>query len=313
MRLLVTTALAFGVLEVVTGLMPSYWSFLALLVPTGLALLMFTTTANSATQLGTTPAVRGRVMGLYMLVFLGGAPLGSPLVGWVAEQFGPRMSLIAGGVISAATAVVAAMVLARRRGVPGPQLPPRADGQRGRTRAARSGRGRPQGCYQWRMRLFVAIALPASAAGELDSAVAPLRLAWPELRWTGQDAWHLTLAFLGEVDEKVTGKLTVRLGRAAARHPRLPLSLGGAGAFPGPAGPGCCGPGYRAIVAGLSALADSVAGGRQQGRGAASLPGPPVRAAPDPGPLPGARGRADPGCHAWPASRAPAGRPRRST
>src|SRR6266516_538244 len=94
MRLLLTTALAFGVLEVVAGLMPTFWSFLALLVPTGLALLMFTTTANSTTQLGTTYAVRGRVMGLYMLVFLGGAPLGSPLVGWAAEQFGARMSLI---------------------------------------------------------------------------------------------------------------------------------------------------------------------------------------------------------------------------
>src|SRR5215469_9461582 len=118
MRLMLTTALAFGVLEVAAGLMPTYWSFLALLVPTGIALLMYTTTANSATQLGTTPAVRGRVMGLYMLVFLGGAPLGSPLVGWAAEQFGPRMSLIGGGVISALAAVVAALLLARAREVP---------------------------------------------------------------------------------------------------------------------------------------------------------------------------------------------------
>ncbi len=118
MRLLLTTALVFGALEVVTGLMPTFWSFLAMLVPTGLALLTFTTTANSATQLGTTPAVRGRVMGLYMLVFLGGAPLGSPLVGWAAEQFGARMSLIAGGMISALAAVVGALLLARARGVP---------------------------------------------------------------------------------------------------------------------------------------------------------------------------------------------------
>jgi MFS family permease len=118
MRLLLTTALAFGVLEVAAGLMPAFWSFLALLVPTGLALLMFTTTANSTTQLGTTYAVRGRVMGLYMLVFLGGAPLGSPLVGWAAEQFGARMSLIAGGLVSVLAAVVAALLLARAREVP---------------------------------------------------------------------------------------------------------------------------------------------------------------------------------------------------
>jgi MFS family permease len=118
MRLMLTTALAFGVLEVAAGLMPTYWSFLALLVPTGVALLMFTTTANSATQLGTTPAVRGRVMGLYMLVFLGGAPLGSLLVGWTAEQVGARISLIGGGVISALAAVVATLLLARARDVP---------------------------------------------------------------------------------------------------------------------------------------------------------------------------------------------------
>jgi MFS family permease len=117
MRLLLTTSLVFGVLEVATGLMPTFWSFLAMLVPTGLALLTFTTAANSTTQLGTTPAVRGRVMGLYMLVFLGGAPLGSPLVGWVAEQFGARMSLIAGGMISAMAAVVVALLLARARRV----------------------------------------------------------------------------------------------------------------------------------------------------------------------------------------------------
>jgi MFS family permease len=117
MRLMVSTALAFGVAEVFTGLMPSYWAFLASLVPTGLLILMFTTTANSTTQLGTTPTVRGRVMGLYMLVFLGGAPLGSPMVGWAAEQFGARTSLIAGGVISAVAAVGVAFALARARGV----------------------------------------------------------------------------------------------------------------------------------------------------------------------------------------------------
>src|SRR5437773_10349846 len=82
------------------------------------------------------------------------------------------------------------------------------------------------------MRLFVAIALPAEAADELDSAVAPLRLAWPELRWTGRDAWHLTLAFLGEVEEELLGKLGDRLQQAATRQGPLALSPGGAGAVP---------------------------------------------------------------------------------
>ena len=111
------------------------------------------------------------------------------------------------------------------------------------------------------MRLFVAIALPAVAAGELDGAVAPLRLAWPELRWTGRDAWHLTLAFLGEVDEGLTGKLGARLERAAARHARLSLSLGGAGAFPTAGRARVLWTGVQGDRRGLARLAQSVAAG----------------------------------------------------
>jgi MFS family permease len=117
MALLLATALAFGVLEVIDGLMPDFFSFLALLVPTGLALLTFTTAANSATQLGTTADMRGRVMGLYMLVFLGGTPLGSPLAGWIAAAFGPRMSMIAGGLISVVATAVIGVMLTRSEGV----------------------------------------------------------------------------------------------------------------------------------------------------------------------------------------------------
>ena len=117
MSLLMLTAFGFGVLEVLTALMPDFISFLVLLLPTGLVILTFTTAANSATQLATSPEMRGRVMGLYLLVFLGGAPLGSPLAGWLAEEFGPRMSMISGGVISAAAAAAIALLLARSRGV----------------------------------------------------------------------------------------------------------------------------------------------------------------------------------------------------
>ena len=116
MTLLLGTAFAFSVLEVISGFMPGYWSYLIMLIPTGLALLTFTTASNSAVQLGTTAEMRGRVMGLYMLFFLGGAPIGSPLVGWAAEQFGPRVSLLAGGVISLVATAAIGLMLAHSRG-----------------------------------------------------------------------------------------------------------------------------------------------------------------------------------------------------
>jgi len=118
MRMLVWTGLAFGLLEAATGLMPFYWSFLVLLVPTGLAVISFTTLANSSVQLSVPADMRGRVMGIYMLVFLGGAPLGAPLTGWIAQHFGTRLSMVAGASVSVAAAVVVAAVVARRRGVP---------------------------------------------------------------------------------------------------------------------------------------------------------------------------------------------------
>ena len=82
------------------------------------------------------------------------------------------------------------------------------------------------------MRLFVALNPPPHALAELEAAVAPLRPDWPELRWTGPDRWHVTLAFLGEVDEGKLDELAIRLGRAAGRHPALELTIGRSGAFP---------------------------------------------------------------------------------
>jgi MFS family permease len=118
LTLLVATALAFSVFEVLSGLMPDFLTFMLMLVPTGLTLLTLTTAANSTMQLGTTGAMRGRVMGLYMLVFLGGTPIGSPLAGWVAEVWGPRMVLVLGGLISLAATAAVALALARRGGAP---------------------------------------------------------------------------------------------------------------------------------------------------------------------------------------------------
>ncbi len=114
------------------------------------------------------------------------------------------------------------------------------------------------------MRLFVALSLPPESASELDQVVSPLRPAWPALRWTGLDAWHLTLAFLGEVDETVAGKLAARLERASGRHPRLSLSLSGAGAFPAAERARVLWTGVKGNRRGLAALAASVAAGARR-------------------------------------------------
>ncbi len=119
-------------------------------------------------------------------------------------------------------------------------------------------------CYEWDMRLFVAVAVPARAADELDDAVAPLRQSWPGLRWTVRDAWHVTLAFLGEVNDTVSARLMPRLERAAARHPCLPVSLGGAGAFPAAARARVLWTGVQGEPRALAALAASVAAGARR-------------------------------------------------
>ena len=109
------------------------------------------------------------------------------------------------------------------------------------------------------MRLFVAVEPPEAALAELEDAVAPLRAAAPELRWTGTAAWHLTLAFLGEVDETVLPGLSARLERAAHRHPQQRLAITGGGAFPSARRAQVLWAGITADTRALASLAASVA------------------------------------------------------
>jgi RNA 2',3'-cyclic 3'-phosphodiesterase len=112
--------------------------------------------------------------------------------------------------------------------------------------------------------LFVALAPPQSALDELDEAVAPLRTAAPELRWTGRTSWHLTLAFLGEVGEDVVPALATRLERAAHRHPPQHLAIAGGGAFPSAGRAQVLWAGFAADDKSLASLADSVAAGARR-------------------------------------------------
>ena len=90
---LTLSALGFGIVGTIAALMPVAALFGVFLVALGVTTQMFTTTANSLVQLSTDPSMRGRVMAIYMGIFLGCTPLGAPLVGWIADAYGPRWSL----------------------------------------------------------------------------------------------------------------------------------------------------------------------------------------------------------------------------
>ncbi|AEY90050.1 MFS transporter [Streptomyces olivaceoviridis] len=117
LRVLIAAALAFGTLETVAAVAPSYWLFALLMVPIGVFGLTVNVTANTAVQMGTDPAMRGRVMALFMMVFMGGTPLGAPVVGWITDTYGARIGFAAGGVVSAAAAGAIGLVLARIGGL----------------------------------------------------------------------------------------------------------------------------------------------------------------------------------------------------
>jgi len=111
---LILASVAFGVTEIVAALMPTFVWMAVALVPAGLAMLVFAQSCNATVQLGVEPTMRGRVMGLYILCFMGGTPLGAPIVGWIGQQFGARWSMLGGGIISLGVALVLALVVARR-------------------------------------------------------------------------------------------------------------------------------------------------------------------------------------------------------
>jgi MFS family permease len=113
--LLLTSALAFGMGCALAALMPNYLLFGLVLSFIGISAQTFNTTVNSSLQLSTTPMMRGRVMAIYMAIALGATPLGAPLVGWVADQFGPRWSLGVGAASGFGAALVGLYYLRKYR------------------------------------------------------------------------------------------------------------------------------------------------------------------------------------------------------
>ncbi|ACB96520.1 MFS transporter [Beijerinckia indica] len=104
----------FGLGCTLAAIAPGYWFFAAALIVIGAAALIFTNTTNSLLQLSTEPAMRGRVMALRVGVALGGTPIGAPIVGWVADHFGPPWALGVGAASGFAAAIVAVFAIANR-------------------------------------------------------------------------------------------------------------------------------------------------------------------------------------------------------
>src|SRR5471032_2133630 len=105
----------FGAGCALAAIAPSYGFFGLALVVIGVSAQTITTTTNSTMQLSTEPAMRGRVMAIFLAIALGGTPLGAPVVGWIADTFGPRWALGVAAAAGFAAAIVGVRYLAKYR------------------------------------------------------------------------------------------------------------------------------------------------------------------------------------------------------
>jgi len=117
LRLVAGAAVLFGAVEIVAGLAPSYVAYVAIVPFLGFTALTMITAANTTMQLATSPGLRGRVMALYLMVFMGGTPIGSPFIGWIGEQFGARWTLIGGGGLTIIGVLASVALFTRGRGM----------------------------------------------------------------------------------------------------------------------------------------------------------------------------------------------------
>jgi MFS family permease len=121
-RRLAAFAAAFGLLLSIEAVMPTLELALVGLIPVGIAGMGFAITANATLQLTSRPDMRGQVMAIYGMVFLGSTPIGAPIVGWVAESLGARAGFLVGGLASLAVGAAALWIGSLRRVEPAPAV-----------------------------------------------------------------------------------------------------------------------------------------------------------------------------------------------
>lgn len=101
-KTLIYSGFALGAITLLVAVSPTVWIAAAVMIPLGAASMVFLTTINSTLQLTAADSMRGRVMAIYFVLFLGSTPIGAPIVGWVAETFNARVSLALGGLATIA-------------------------------------------------------------------------------------------------------------------------------------------------------------------------------------------------------------------
>lgn len=116
LRLIMGALTLFALSCLLLAVAPNYLWYALLLVPAGFTSLTVMTAANASVQLSTTPVMRGRVMAIYQAIFLGGTPIGAPLIGWVGDAWGPRWTVAIGGIMCGVAVVVAIAYLVADEG-----------------------------------------------------------------------------------------------------------------------------------------------------------------------------------------------------
>ena len=186
--LLIGSAAAFGACSLLVAIAPSLPLAIAALVPLGAVSVTFAAGVNSTLQLDAAPAMRGRVMALYSVVFLGSTPIGGPVVGWLAEVAGPRAGLVLAAVAAAAAALGGWIAFARRRGALAGRSRRRL-GRRGAIAVEARGADHPQGLERGG-RLDVE-AHPVALLDRGDRLATPAPAERGEDRVAGSDHGHL--------------------------------------------------------------------------------------------------------------------------
>jgi MFS family permease len=118
---LISLAMTMGVMILVASAAPTLATEAVALVLMGASTFAFIAVANTTIQLTSAPEMRGRVMGLYAIAFLGSTPIGGPTIGWISQQFGPRVGFAIGGLAAIGATAVAGRALVRHRSAAGPR------------------------------------------------------------------------------------------------------------------------------------------------------------------------------------------------